>query len=47
MAVYYFENIIQVDLYVKRSNDLKKYAEIVNNFEYKGYEININLYCRL
>ena len=47
MAVYYFENNIQVDLYVKRSNDIKKYAEIVNNFEYKGYEININLYCQL
>ena len=47
MAIYYFEDIIQVDLYVKRSNDLKKYAEIVNDFEYKGYEININLYCPL
>ena len=47
MAIYYFEDIIQVDLYVKRSNDLKKYSEIVNNFEYKGYEININLYCLL
>jgi hypothetical protein len=47
MAIYYFENIIQVDLYVKRSNDLKKYAEIVNDFEYKGYEMNINLYCPL
>jgi divalent metal cation (Fe/Co/Zn/Cd) transporter len=47
MAIYYFENIIQVDLYVKRSNDLKKYAEIVNDFEYKGYQINVNLYCEL
>lgn len=47
MAIYYFDNIIQVDLYVKRSNDLKKYAEIVNNFEYKNYDMNINLYCSL
>jgi cation diffusion facilitator family transporter len=47
MAIYYFENIIQVDLYVKRSNDLKKYVEMVNDFEYKGYEINIDLYCPL
>ena len=47
MAIYYFENIIQVDLYVKRSNDLKKYADIVNDFEYKGYEVNVNLYCEL
>jgi hypothetical protein len=47
MAIYYFDNIIQVDLYVKRSNDLKKYSEIVNNFEYKNYDMNINLYCSL
>ncbi|MFT4694184.1 MAG: cation diffusion facilitator family transporter [Francisella sp.] len=47
MAIYYFKDIIQVDLYVKRSNDLKKYVEMVNDFEYKGYEININLYCPL
>jgi cation diffusion facilitator family transporter len=47
MAIYYFKDIIQVDLYVKRSNDLKKYVEMVNDFEYKGYEINIDLYCPL
>ncbi len=47
MAIYYVDDIVQVDLYVERSNDLKKYTEVLNDFEYKGYKININLYCQL
>lgn len=46
-SIYYFDNQIIVDLYVKRSNDLKKYSNELKNIAYKDYNININLYCQL
>jgi cation diffusion facilitator family transporter len=46
-SIYYFDNEIIVDLYVKRSNDLKRYANELKNIAYKGYNISINLYCQL
>ncbi|MED7789456.1 cation diffusion facilitator family transporter [Francisella sp. 19X1-34] len=46
-SIYYFDNEIMVDLYVKRSNDLKRYANKLKNMAYKDYNININLFCKL
>lgn len=45
--IYYFDNEIMVDLYVKRSNDLKRLSEELSKLSYKGYTISINLYCQL
>ncbi|AIT08557.1 cobalt transporter [Candidatus Francisella endociliophora] len=47
MAIYYFDNKIVVDLFVKRSNDLKRFSEKLNKLSYKDYTIHINLYCQL
>ncbi|AXA33478.1 cation diffusion facilitator family transporter [Francisella adeliensis] len=47
MSIYYFDDVIKVDLFVKRSNDLKKYSQIIDNFEFKGFNISVNLYCPL
>ncbi|ASG68268.1 cation-efflux pump [Francisella halioticida] len=46
-SIYYFDNEIIVDLYVKRSNDLKRYSNELKNLAYKDYNISINLYCQL
>ncbi|WP_150467430.1 cation diffusion facilitator family transporter [Francisella sp. SYW-9] len=46
-SIYYFDGEIVVDLYVKRSNDLKRHANELNNIVYKDYNININLFCKL
>lgn len=47
MSIYYFDDVINIDLFVKRSNDLKKYSQIIDNFEFKGFNISVNLYCPL
>ena len=47
MSIYYFDDVIKIDLFVKRSNDLKKYSQIIDNFEFKGFNISVNLYCPL
>ena len=46
-SIYYFDGEIIVDLYVKRSNDLKKYSDELKNLACKDYNIGINLYCPL
>lgn len=47
MAIYYFEDVIKVDLFVKRTNDLKKYSQVIDSFELKGFNVSMNLYCPL
>ncbi|API86673.1 cation diffusion facilitator family transporter [Francisella uliginis] len=46
-SIYYFDGEIIVDLYVKRSNDLKKYSDELKNLACNNYNIGINLYCPL
>lgn len=47
MSIYYFENEILVDLYVKRSNDLKRLSKMLSNLSVNGYNTNVSLYCHL
>ncbi|AJC48951.1 cation transporter [Allofrancisella guangzhouensis] len=47
MSIYYFDKKIIVDLYVKRSNDLRKYIEQLKKLTYKSYTIYVNVYCQL
>lgn len=47
ISIYYFDNQIIVDLYVRRSNDLKKYENELKSLAYKDYTISINLFCKL
>lgn len=47
MLIHYLDGAIVVDLYVKRSNDLKRFSEQLNSLSCKGYTISINLYCQL
>ncbi|QIV96194.1 cation diffusion facilitator family transporter [Allofrancisella inopinata] len=47
ISIYYFDEEIIVDLYVKRSNDLRKYIDQLKNLAYENYKIRVNLYCQL
>ncbi|AJI57047.1 cation diffusion facilitator transporter family protein [Francisella philomiragia] len=47
MSIYYFENEILVDLYAKRSNDLKRLSKMLSNLSVNGYNTNVSLYCHL
>ncbi|KEI35604.1 cobalt-zinc-cadmium resistance protein [Francisella sp. W12-1067] len=47
ISIYYFDEEIIVDLYVKWSNDLRKYIDQLKNLAYENYKIRVNLYCQL
>ncbi|NDT36584.1 cation transporter, partial [Francisella tularensis subsp. holarctica] len=47
MSIYYFDDEILVDLYVKRSNDLKRLSDKLSKLSYRGYNICVTLYCNL
>lgn len=47
MLIYYFDDEILVDLYVKRSNDLKRLSEALSKLSYNSYNICVTLYCNL
>ncbi|MDE4957541.1 cation transporter, partial [Francisella tularensis subsp. holarctica] len=47
ISIYYFDDEILVDLYVKRSNDLKRLSDKLSKISYRGYNICVTLYCNL